>query len=866
MAKNSPPQTTMVVYIFFALTLCSSMTTTAARKSSFSFDHRRSSCAVSSPCFLMGREPVSLMMTSSPSSCAFATTQKRSSLSPSTNRHGLHSKIAAAPMPINGSSGLSMSAAFSSAEAAAAEKSSGNVRTTSRRSRNPLRWARNAAQSIRSKFSFSKFSTATTAAAATTSTRSLLLTSSNTKQQMSSLRPAQLRSTRGILSAFLTLLIASKLPFLSFLLPPAHAGGGMVARNPDAPIVPLTTNELASKLTIWLGIFTLLALLHAAEIAITTLYPWKVREFAEEEEKQRGSSGGDGSGKRKRGTFTALNEDITRILTAILVTSTACSIYATTLFTHLADHMFGAYAEKWSAVFLTAVTLFFVELLPKNIGVINAERVARLMVPPINVMARIVGPFGFALSYLAKSTLRLFGIHAKDTSGVSDSELRLIVTGARDSGTIDHSEQEMIKGVLNLQDQKVREIMKPRVEVVAVPKSMSVASVLGVVRESGYSRIPVYDGEIDNIVGIVLAKSVLDFFVKGVLVEGEYKKRPPSDGIAAVNGDESEAEMAAQQQQQSPEDMGKLSFIDPPTGKTMDKYVRSLTGSQLASRMETPIDDAGLIESCYFVPDAANGWDVLQEMRKRRVHMAVVVDEYGGTEGLVSLEDIVEEVVGEIYDEDDEDDFVFAEDSITYQEDGTFQIRGDADLEDVDAVLGLSLDEEEILREYGTLSGFLCFTAGEIPRVGDFVMSRGWNFEVVEADEKRIFQVKVERLLGFYDEEDDEDGDAKFGLFNFDRKPAQEEVTEEELAMMNAAAHASDEDEITRLESTVVESATVSSHSDAVARQNVKLNTNQGKRIERLVEQNEQKVDAIKKILAEKQAAEEKDAEMTKSS
>lgn len=485
-----------------------------------------------------------------------------------------------------------------------------------------MRWARNASRAIRSKFA------------------------RNSDKPASSIRG--LRPYRGLLCAFATLLVAHvaapHVPFLpNFLLPMAHAGGGMVKRDPNAVIVPLSTNELASKLTIWLGIFTALALLHAAEIAITTLYPWKVREFAEEEEKQKSASGG--GGVRRRGTFQALNEDITRVLTTILVTSTACSIYATTLFTHLADHIFGTYAEKWSAIFLTAITLFFVELLPKNIGVINAERVARLMVPPINVLANIVGPFGFALSYLAKSTLRLFGIKTKETSGVSDSELRLIVTGARDSGTIDHSEQEMIKGVLNLQDQKVREIMKPRVEVVAVPRSMSVASVLGVVRESGYSRIPVYEGEIDNIVGIVLAKSVLDFFVKGVLVDGEYRR--PRDESSVNGGDEGASESSGEQQQsKSSEDdgIGKLSFIDPPTGKTMDRYVRSLTGSQLASRMETTIDDAGLIESCYFVPDTANGWSVLQEMRRRRVHMAVVVDEYGGTEGLVSLEDIVEEV------------------------------------------------------------------------------------------------------------------------------------------------------------------------------------------------------------------------------
>ena len=126
------------------------------------------------------------------------------------------------------------------------------------------------------------------------------------------------------------------------------------------------------------------------------------------------------------------------------------------------------------------ITLFFVELLPKNIGVINAERVARIMIPPINILANVVAPSGYALSYLAKSTMRLFGVNVEENSGVSDSELRLIVTGARDSGTIDHLEQEMNKGVLNLQDQQVREIMKPCVEVLAVPKSISVASVLGV--------------------------------------------------------------------------------------------------------------------------------------------------------------------------------------------------------------------------------------------------------------------------------------------------------------------------------------------------------------------------------------------------
>lgn len=138
-------------------------------------------------------------------------------------------------------------------------------------------------------------------------------------------------------------------------------------------------------------------------------------------------------------------------------------ILATTIFTHVVAATFGSKGETWGAVVLTAITLFFVELLPKSIGVTNAEKVARLMVPPINIISKVVSPLGIGLSWLSKQVLYLLGFKGKGDAGVSDSELRLIVMGARDSGTIDHSEGEMIKGVLNLQDQRIKEIMRPRV-------------------------------------------------------------------------------------------------------------------------------------------------------------------------------------------------------------------------------------------------------------------------------------------------------------------------------------------------------------------------------------------------------------------
>jgi len=153
-------------------------------------------------------------------------------------------------------------------------------------------------------------------------------------------------------------------------------------------------------------LFTLLALFHAAEIAITTLYPWKVREFAEEE----------------GGMWLALDSDITRVLTTILVSSTAAGIYATTIFGKVAAS-YGPKAERYAALGLTVLTLFFVELLPKSIGVGNAEMVARKMVPPIRIMGYVVSPLGTILTGAAKRVLGIFGFSSGGMELVSEEEV-----------------------------------------------------------------------------------------------------------------------------------------------------------------------------------------------------------------------------------------------------------------------------------------------------------------------------------------------------------------------------------------------------------------------------------------------------------
>lgn len=428
--------------------------------------------------------------------------------------------------------------------------------------------------------------------------------------------------------------------------------------------VPTSTHNPPQKSLVALAalLFAIGAALASAETAITTLWPWKVRELAERE--------------GPKSPFAALEADLTRFLTTILVSTTSATVFSTAIATELAGHVFGASAVAYVTAGLTVVFLFIGEILPKALAVHAPAKVARIMVPVISTLSVIVYPVGKLLAWLSTQILRLLNLPMESNAKVSEEELRLIVAGADRSGSIEKYESQIIHNVLDLEDTDVREIMCPRVDMVAISSDYSLSKLLALEAESRYSRMPVYEDSVDNIVGVAMAKSLL-----------RYLKE--------------DAEL--------------------------------LDSTMVSEIMDPP----------FFVPESMSVWIALEEMRKRRLHMAIVVDEYGGTAGLITLEDILEEVVGEIYDEDDDYE---AESSLVKKgDDGQLIIDGQADLEKVGKALDMELTEED-LHDFGTISGFLVAQMGGIPDVDDVVRFKNIKFTVTEADDRRIKSVRAELL------------------------------------------------------------------------------------------------------------------------
>lgn len=394
------------------------------------------------------------------------------------------------------------------------------------------------------------------------------------------------------------------------------------------------------------ALLSLSAFFSMAETSITTLWPWKVRELAEKE-------------SDNEGVFKMLRSDVTRFLTTILIGTTVVNIAATALVTEAATAAFGEAGVSAATGVMTVAILLLTEITPKSIAVHNATEVARFVVRPVAWLSLILYPVGRVVTYLSMGMLKLLGLKGRSEPYVTEDELKLMLRGAELSGAIEEEEQDMIENVLEIKDTHVREVMTPLVDVVAIDASATLVDFHSLWVTHQYSRVPVFEQRIDNIVGIAYAMDLLDYVQKGELLE------------SSIVGD----------------------IAHKPA---------------------------------YFVPDSMSVWNLLREFRIRKVHMAVVLNEYGGTIGIVTLEDVVEEIVGEIFDENDSKEEIQKKTGyIVMRAEGIYDVDANTSIDQLSEDLNIKMPEDY---QYETVSGFVCEAFGYIPRTGEtikLILERG---------------------------------------------------------------------------------------------------------------------------------------------
>ncbi len=329
--------------------------------------------------------------------------------------------------------------------------------------------------------------------------------------------------------------------------------------------------------------------------------------------------------------------------------------------------------ESISMVLITIVlsyfSLVFGELAPKRLAMKKAEPIAMLVASPLSFLSVVTSPFVKFLTFSTNTIVRLFGVDpTKDEDNVTEEEIRMMVDVGEERGTIDEAEKQMINNIFEFNNKIVSEIMTHRTEIAALPVSANLEEVTEFINTEKYSRVPVYEDTIDNIIGIMHLKYLIKYIAEG-------------------NGS--------------------------------DKFhLRNL------------------IRKPYYVPASKRTDELFRELQKKSTHMAVIIDEYGGTAGIVTLEDLIEEIVGNIFDEDDE-----IEKDFDKLDENTFVINGTTSLDAVRDYFEVELPTED----YDTLSGFVIGQLGRIPDDGDSpsVEFNGLIFKVDKIDEKRVAKVKV---------------------------------------------------------------------------------------------------------------------------
>ena len=367
-------------------------------------------------------------------------------------------------------------------------------------------------------------------------------------------------------------------------------------------------------------------------------------------------------GNKKAEKALKLSEEYEKLLTTILVGNNLVNILASSICTWLFAAFFGDWSVIAATLFMLLILLTFGEITPKTLAKRNPEKVAMLFARPLGFVIVILTPISVCFRAISGS----FNREDEDEQPtLTEEELSVMVDEIEGEGVLEKSESELIKSAIEFDDKQVSEILTPRVDVVAVDKSATMEDMKNVLLTSGFSRIPVYDGTIDRIIGVVYAK---------------------------------------------------------------DFYSRYFEHSKM--KMED------LMRPVKFIPETTTVARALTEIQKSMVQMIVVVDSYGGTVGIVSMEDILEELVGEIWDESDEVQY-----SIVRESDGTYAVLGEANIFDMMEEIGVEFDTGGY--DDHTVGGYMQYRLNRIPVKGDRVENDEVKMIVRSVRNRRVKMVQV---------------------------------------------------------------------------------------------------------------------------
>jgi putative hemolysin len=421
----------------------------------------------------------------------------------------------------------------------------------------------------------------------------------------------------------------------------------------------------------------------AAEIALVTIRRTRLEQLIDE--------GNRGAVRVKR-----LISDPSRFLAVIQLGITfigflASAFAAVSLVSSVADVLAGLGVERELGlgiglvvvtILLSLFTIVFGELIPKSLALAHPVRFALTLSRLVDLLGRVFGPVVDLLTGLTRLVVRPLGADVVSEVEFSTEELKLIVERGGQQGILEAEEEQMIHAVIELGDQRIHEVMVPRVGIVGLPVTATLEDAIDTVIEGGHSRIPVYDESVDEIVGILYAKDLLPFLKR------DAGPRPA-----------------------------------------------------LRSLLRTPV----------FVPESMTVDDLLHELQRRKVHLAIVLDEYGGTAGLVTIEDLIEEIVGEIQDEYDAE-----EPLIERLADDEARVDGRAAIDDLQEIFDTEFDLEDE-DEYDTVGGLIYHRVGGVPKPGDRVEADGLVLTVETTDGRRVGKVHVRRVERPDDDAGDED-------------------------------------------------------------------------------------------------------------